>query len=626
MNMVYDYSPVPVPRVYDFSATTDNPLKCPYILMQRIDGLPLHLGWFNKQCDPDSLARFRERATEDIAKAMVQLNMFTYSKIGSLKWNAALMKYDVGAYRKVDHFADEPESTFTKQGPFIFPEEYFLCSLNEEDVTELSYQAQAERKVLRLLIKWFFEATGDSFDFVLAHPDFNVQNIMVGEDGSLKGFVDWDGAATVPQCIGCEGYPLWLAPDWDPAYWNYDPGSGPNPGSGHVIDENKHVMVPDELNYYRGLYTRHVEAALRDLGLPNTSRTKVSGLARSLYIAANEPRSLPFNVNMVLEKIMRLTDIEEFEDLSGDDTDVDDEEHKNIHGHSLGGDVCTTEAEKDGGRDVLQYSEDTSTASSLRSDDKSDVGSVGNQQDLTANCEAIAFAEPGIQSPVVGSQSDEESDDKLQHLPSFPSNRWNAQWLLYIPVVFILLMDWLQLPMLSPLAAITAGLIFSDSRLVSNLMVLLLSGSVFAGAINKFFEGPAAKSNLWSTTCDMTILDGAELRCGDITGQDSPPVNKDAVDADADPTSLDPSSETKECDDSDSEENAEDAFQQIVKKWAEDPLHDFGYFSPKNIFNAMLKGSLGEVRTNRLKVGFQRLLASLDDKYATFDGLTLSNP
>ncbi|KAL8922452.1 MAG: hypothetical protein Q9208_005174 [Pyrenodesmia sp. 3 TL-2023] len=645
MNLIYDYSSVPVPRIYDFSATTSNPLKCPYILMQRIDGAPLHLGWFNEQCDPESLIRFRERATHDIAKAIVQLNVFTYTKIGSLQWNAGLMKHDVGAYRKVDHFADEAGTTFTKQGPFIFPEEYFLCSLNEEDATQLPYEAQAERLVLRLLIKWFFEATGDSSNFVLAHPDFNVQNIMVAEDGSLRGFVDWDGAATVPQCIGCEAYPLWLAPDWDPAYWNYDPGSGPNPGEGHVIDENKPVMVPGELNHYRALYTRHVEAALRDLGSPYTSQTKISGLARSLYIAANEPGSLPSNVNMILEKTMRLTKNEEFEDLSDDDNDVDDEEHKDIDIHPPGDDVCTTEAEEDNGEDDFQCPEDIPTAHLPNSGGERGVDLVGNKQDLTAKSEAIALAESATQSTVTESQSDKESDNKPRHLPNFPSFPWNVQWPLYIPVFFILLMDWLQVPTLSLLAAIAVGVLFSDSRLVSNLLALLLSGTIFAGLINRFLEGLARKTTGSSSPLNVSVVNDADLHCGRSMGHDLstcselPPealvedpvpvkdCSGEAVDAIPSSAPPDPSIDTEECDGNDSEDEDEDEFlQRVLRKWAEDPLYDFGFWAPKNIFNAMLKGSLGEVRTNRLKVGFQRLLASLDDKYATFDGLTLSNP
>ena len=136
-------------------------------------------------------------------------------------------------------------------------------------------------------------------------------------------------------------------------------------------------MVSSELNHDRELYAGHVEAPLHRMGLPNTSRTKVSGLATSLCIAANEPRTLPHNVEMVLGKIMKLAKGEEFEDLS-DDTDVDYKERNDIDGHPLSDDICTVElVEPDDGRIFLPCSENN-TASSVRSDDDSGVDLVCN--------------------------------------------------------------------------------------------------------------------------------------------------------------------------------------------------------------------------------------------------------
>lgn len=70
-----------------------------------------------------------------------------------------------------------------------------------------------------------------------------------------------------------------------------------------------------------------------------------------------------------------------------------------------------------------------------------------------------------------------------------------------------------------------------------------------------------------------------------------------------------------------------EAFREVVdRKWAEDPLHDFGWYMPKCIYNALLRNNLDEDRLRKLKIGFQRLLASLDDKFATLDARTLSDP
>lgn len=337
MSLLYSRTSIPLPRVLSSDSTLDNPLKVPYILMERIEGIPLHHGWHNKSIDPESLANFREKALTDIAKAMVQLNMFTFSKSGAII-NKDNLKF--GPYRKVDHFADydlvcaggEP-TTWSEQGPFIHPEEYFLCSLDKEDATSLPYRRQGQRQLLRLLVKWFFEATpADSHSFVLAHPDFDEQNILVGGDGSLKGIVDWDGVAAVPHCIGCEEYPLYLTTDWDPHYWDYDPEKG------CITNDNPIAIVPDELNHYRDIYAQKIEAALEDKRYPNRSRTKVSSLARSLYISANEPEALPYNVDMILGKIIDFSEQEDDSSMGsgsvatavGSDTTVMDVGH-NIH-------------------------------------------------------------------------------------------------------------------------------------------------------------------------------------------------------------------------------------------------------------------------------------------------------
>ncbi|KAL8754667.1 MAG: hypothetical protein Q9184_005035, partial [Pyrenodesmia sp. 2 TL-2023] len=70
--------------------------------------------------------------------------------------------------------------------------------------------------------------------------------------------------------------------------------------------------------------------------------------------------------------------------------------------------------------------------------------------------------------------------------------------------------------------------------------------------------------------------------------------------------------------------NSDDMLAIIMKKWDKDPAFDFGTFGQRNIYNALYNmGTLDKARMRRLKIGFHRLLASLDDRYADFDGLTL---
>ncbi|EDN04842.1 predicted protein [Histoplasma mississippiense (nom. inval.)] len=39
------------------------------------------------------------------------------------------------------------------------------------------------------------EDQGQQTEFVLTHPDYGIQNVMVSEDGRLLALIDWDGAS-----------------------------------------------------------------------------------------------------------------------------------------------------------------------------------------------------------------------------------------------------------------------------------------------------------------------------------------------------------------------------------------------------------------------------------------------
>jgi hypothetical protein len=57
--------------------------------------------------------------------------------------------------------------------------------------------------------------------FVLHHPDFNYQNILAKEYGTVTAFIDWDKVDTSPLYIGYSKHPSWLTRDWDPIMYGY---------------------------------------------------------------------------------------------------------------------------------------------------------------------------------------------------------------------------------------------------------------------------------------------------------------------------------------------------------------------------------------------------------------------
>jgi hypothetical protein len=58
---------IPVPEVFQFDASLENELNRPYILMDYIDGLPLHDCWFNDAISEDILEQRRVNILQDAA-------------------------------------------------------------------------------------------------------------------------------------------------------------------------------------------------------------------------------------------------------------------------------------------------------------------------------------------------------------------------------------------------------------------------------------------------------------------------------------------------------------------------------------------------------------------------------
>ena len=124
----------------------------------------------------------------------------------------------------------------------------------------------------------------------MSHPDFDTQNILVKDDGTLCGLIDWDGVAAVPACVGALRYPLFLARDWEPNFYNYDTktrlpknANGPRESS------------PEELDAHRAAYAQYIEGALLNITKDSSKSKKGATLTRAsvalsnLENAANNP-------------------------------------------------------------------------------------------------------------------------------------------------------------------------------------------------------------------------------------------------------------------------------------------------------------------------------------------------
>ena len=189
-------------------------------------------------------------------------------------------------------------------GPFHDPSSFLLTLLDRRKPPGHQH-GEGLYKLLRLFIEWasaFYrssEAGGsDDRPFVLSHPDFDIQNVLVSkEDGRLRGLIDWDGIAVVPRYLGNARYPSWLTRDWDPAKYSF-------PEETEDPDETVMEDSPEELAFYRAMYE---EMMLQAEGGHNHSveiLTKNSLVFGNLAIAAEDPASMAGIVGQIYRKAM----------------------------------------------------------------------------------------------------------------------------------------------------------------------------------------------------------------------------------------------------------------------------------------------------------------------------------
>ncbi|KAB8255641.1 kinase-like domain-containing protein [Aspergillus pseudonomiae] len=332
---------IPIPTVFSFSATLDNDLGCPYILMEYIDGKSTRHVWFNEELDAATLERHRTQVLLDLSKIMLQLNQFTFSEAGSPIFDNSNNPIGVGPLRVMDMPATLKElrkndicDTVIQSEiePSSDPKAWMLCMFERHEPPDDKF-SQGAHRLLKHFIEWLPWSEFTKEPFVLTHPDFNFQNILVSDEGKVCALIDWEGVSTVPRFLGNERYPSWLTRDWDPMNYGYGVEEC-------FVQEN----LPEELSHYRQLYRGMIQAAVTE----DQKETDASAVAlskrnlerhllvlESLSIAADQPINLPEIVQKLFNEVSKQDgfpeDLELWEVCFGlADEDLDDEQLESV--------------------------------------------------------------------------------------------------------------------------------------------------------------------------------------------------------------------------------------------------------------------------------------------------------
>ncbi|KJZ73728.1 hypothetical protein HIM_06846 [Hirsutella minnesotensis 3608] len=246
-------SPVPVPEVFSFNGSYDNPIGVPYILMSKAAGRALSdYDWaqISRQTPGYPSLRHllplsdenREKVMRQLGAIMAQLSILHFDSIGSLiqdsdnnyvvgeclsptllwQWRDSIEGLDRGPFRKEVQYLDSLISAFTSHAMELplTPHVFFAPVPDHSEYPDwTSYRAAVRRwndfvaigakdesaknrlsyciagQFLRDMIPRISTADGH---FTLSHPDLHLGNIFVDEEFNITCIIDWGSTTSGP--------------------------------------------------------------------------------------------------------------------------------------------------------------------------------------------------------------------------------------------------------------------------------------------------------------------------------------------------------------------------------------------------------------------------------------------
>ena len=279
MSFIQSSTSIPIPEVFSWKATKDNPVKVPYRLESFVEGTSLSEKWTDSSWTTECK---RLKLIRNLAIIMAQLHDLRFEQIGGLHFD------DLGEFSHIRErvyikqnydkvmSGEEVWGTACTSQPFNTTKACLLEAIEDPEIPERAQYVRADFELLRLVIESIPESLETNAAFALGHPDFNYQNIFIDDDCNITGIIDWDGASTHCRALRFARYPSWITRDWDPVRYGYG------------LEDGEKEDSPEQLLSYRKEYA----ATFADFHLPashySPNDTKLAQILEAIAIATSD--------------------------------------------------------------------------------------------------------------------------------------------------------------------------------------------------------------------------------------------------------------------------------------------------------------------------------------------------
>ncbi|KAL9087079.1 MAG: hypothetical protein Q9159_003843 [Coniocarpon cinnabarinum] len=193
---------IPIPFVYKWSSSFDNPLGMPYVLERCADGQTVVDTLAQLDDNEDAQGRILTRTTIELSGYLQKLRDYaSYDKIGT-------PVYRQGRYLGLT-------STYTPWSQFVGPFENAADHLfHQFDIEQQGRGPSCEGVLLRLFMNWLKQVSKHERTFTLYHPDCNMANVLIDEAGSITAIIDWDFIQAGPSYLAFPAIPRMICSEW----------------------------------------------------------------------------------------------------------------------------------------------------------------------------------------------------------------------------------------------------------------------------------------------------------------------------------------------------------------------------------------------------------------------------